>query len=266
MAAHMHFMEEGGTLPGECTEEDMKMQAIEAALRYKNKFGATPLRGLARMASLMSNTIIPKTLVEQVTNKFCEHMFTICDMVQKAHTVSKEAHASLQLIQIARDLFSLGLTIHVACPVEELFLVQYERLFDIMADAIDRGLECESSDAASDASSDVLGAWHALMDDLGDASTTVNKQDWSYDHDSHEWRPDTPLDSDASDAESLAEEEAFLRSQNTSASVNEQEWCYGSRPFRATAAAEADACDHTSYDGCVFWKRHHKKVRKSHST
>ena len=89
MAAHMHFMEEGGTLPGEYTEEDIKMQAIEAALKYKNKFGAKPLRGLARMASLMSNTRIPETLVEQVTKSSANTCSPFVTWY-KRHTPSKK--------------------------------------------------------------------------------------------------------------------------------------------------------------------------------
>ena len=65
------------------------IEAIEAALKYKNKFGAKPLRGLARMASLMSNTIIPKTLVEQVTKSSANTCSPFVTWY-KRHTPSKK--------------------------------------------------------------------------------------------------------------------------------------------------------------------------------
>ena len=63
------------------------------------------------MAMLMRNESLSDDNLQQVTISFCNHMWAVCDMVTKAHTPS-EARAFIRLINVAKELFSLGLVVH----------------------------------------------------------------------------------------------------------------------------------------------------------
>ena len=168
------------------------------------------------MSSLMRNEVISDTCMQQATISFCKHMFTLLDMVKKAHTLT-EARASIRVINIAKLLFSTGLCIHVACPVDELFKVEYARVFAIVFDAMQgSALDMGASDTASDVSQDT--EWDELQDDLQDeAATVTHETNWKYDRDHREWKPivielATAYEAPGpmSDDDSLAEEEEFL--------------------------------------------------------
>ena len=136
-------------------------------------------------------------------------------MVTKAHTPS-EARASIRLINVAKQLFSLGLVVHVACPLQELFSVQHGRLMDIVSESIISGCDTEASDTASDVTD--TREWEELVDDLGKLGATLKREDWCYDVVSKEWKPvdhepTIPL-ADSSDydtdADSLTSEAEFI--------------------------------------------------------
>ena len=138
------------------------------------------------MAMLMRNQSLSDDNMQQVIISFCNHMWAICDMATKAHTPS-EARASIRIINVEKQLFSLGLVVHVACPLQELFSVQHGRLMDIVSESIISGCDTEASDTASDVTD--TREWEELVDDLGKLGETLKREDWCYDVVSKEWKP-----------------------------------------------------------------------------
>ena len=200
------------------TEPPYTADTLKEARNYRNHFGTKAVRGMTRMASLMRNEFVSETCMQQATYSFCKHMFTLLDMVKKAHTLA-EAWASIRVLNIAKLLFSNGICIHVACPVDELFRVEYARVFAIVFDAMqgsNTGNGMGASDTATDVSQDT--EWDELQDDLDDEAANVTREtDWKYDRDDREWKPKeyalaTPCKTPdrVSDDDSLDEEEKFL--------------------------------------------------------
>ena len=162
-------------------------EAIEVARAYRKKIGAKAVRGLVRTVILMQNKNISDACAEQVTLSFCKHMWTVCDIVKLAHTF-KAACAAQQLITVARNLFSLGLTIHVACPVKELFEVQMQRVLLIMAR--DRSSESDASDQSAETRSTAESrSWAELIEDVGEAAAHLKREEWTYHPEEKEWMP-----------------------------------------------------------------------------
>ena len=95
------------------------------------------------------------------------------------------------MLNIAKLLFSNGICIHVACPVDELFRVEYARVFAIVFDAM-QGSDPDTGMGASDTATDVSQdtEWDELQEDLDDEAATVTREtDWKYDRDDREWKP-----------------------------------------------------------------------------
>ena len=106
--------------------------AIDGAKRYAaeiSNVGAELVRKLVKTVQMLSDPDMEEYLA-QTTQKFCEHMFNMCELVKGIG--EDGAMVGLKLIAVVRGLFLMGMVVSADCPVVELFNWQHERLVALM--------------------------------------------------------------------------------------------------------------------------------------
>jgi hypothetical protein len=155
--------------------------AVDGALRYAavdSNIGAELVRKLVKTVKMIADPDMEEYLARS-TQKFCEHMFNLCELIKGIG--EDGAMAGLKLIAVVRGLLFMGMVVSVDCPVVELFNVQHQRLVALVA--LVEGETDEMEWATMGEESHEGWVWHA---------------------DLNEWIPEMKDNADSSDEEGEA--------------------------------------------------------------